>query len=141
MGSETSAKIVRQGKVSVIEIGSGENSASKQSDEIDFSSDVTGEPKESETPKPSEQSEQPKILDQAQSLEKSEQSIDKSQKSEATPEPDDLNASTASKESKNLCQKLSLPSKRFLKKSQEDILRRKKRRNLLLKKVPMPSHK
>ena len=42
---------------------------------------------------------------------------------------------------KNLCQKLSLPSKRFLKKSQEDILRRKKRRNLLLKKVQMPLHK
>ena len=42
---------------------------------------------------------------------------------------------------KNLCQKLSQPSKRFLKKSQEDILRRKKRRNLLLGKVLMPLHK
>ena len=103
---ETSSKIVRQGKVSVIEIGSGENSASKQIDEIDSGSDVTGKPKESETPKPSEQSEQPKIPDQAQRLEKSEETIDKSQKSEDTPEPDDLNASTASKESKKSVPKI-----------------------------------
>ena len=63
--SETSSKIVRQGKVSVIEIGSDEISASKQI-HIDSGSDVTGKPKESETSKPSEQSEQPKILTQAQ---------------------------------------------------------------------------
>ena len=55
---ETSSKIVRQGKVSVIEIGSGETSVSKLTDEIDTGNDVTGKPKESEASKPSEQSEQ-----------------------------------------------------------------------------------